>query len=205
MDPCERVRARRSAGRDVVAMKHTRPVFTFPLCERRYLRLLDEADAEELYEVVVANREYLAGWMPRAAGQTLEGTVEFIRTSRKQFAGNDGFQAGILEDGHIVGVIGYHHLDWENRSTRLGYWISERSQGRGIVTSAVRALVDHAFAGWKLNRVTIHCAVANARIQAIPARLGFQREGVFRQAERLGDRYVDHAVYAILASDRKGE
>jgi hypothetical protein len=42
-----------------------------------YLRLLEEADAEELYELVDRNRDYLAEWMPWAAAQTLEGTAAF--------------------------------------------------------------------------------------------------------------------------------
>jgi ribosomal-protein-serine acetyltransferase len=65
----------------------------------------------------------------------------------------------------------------------------------------VRALVDHAFAGWGLNRVEIRAALENARSRAIPERLGFKKEGVLREAERLGERFVDHALYAVLASE----
>jgi ribosomal-protein-serine acetyltransferase len=180
---------------------HTGRVLTFQIDERRCLRLLEEADADELYTVVDANREFLAGWMPCAADQTLEGTVEFIRTSRKQLADNQGFQVAIIEDGGIVGVLGFHRLDWENRSTSLGYWIAESSQGHGTVTRAVHALADHAVRTWKLNRVEIRAGVDNARSRAIPTRLGFREEGVLRQAERVGDRFVDHVVYAMLAAD----
>lgn len=176
-------------------------MFSFPIGDRRCLRLLEEADAEELYEVVAANREYLARWMPWAPAQTPEATLEFIRRSRRQLADNDGFQAAIVVDDQIVGQIGYHHLDWVNRSTSIGYWIAEQSQGRGAVTSAARALVDHAFGKWRLNRVEIRCGVGNSRSQAIPERLGFTREGLLRQAERVGDGYVDHLLYAVLSSD----
>jgi hypothetical protein len=54
-------------------------VLSFQLNDRRCLRLLEEADADELYAVVGANRGYLAEWMPWAAGQTLADTLEFIR------------------------------------------------------------------------------------------------------------------------------
>jgi ribosomal-protein-serine acetyltransferase len=54
---------------------------------------------------------------------------------------------------------------------------------------------------WKLNRVEIRAAVANERSRAIPRRLGFTEEGVLRQAERVGDRFVDHVLYAMLAED----
>jgi ribosomal-protein-serine acetyltransferase len=35
----------------------------------------------------------------------------------------------------------------------------------------------------------------------IPERLGFRQEGTLRQAARLGERYIDHVVYAMLAAD----
>lgn len=176
-------------------------MFTCVLDERTYLRLLEDDDAEELYGVIAANREYLSRWMPWAPDQTLEGTLEFIRASRRQFGQNQGFQAAIVEDQRIVGVLGFHRLDWENRLTSIGYWIAEPAQGRGTVTRAVSKLVEHAVRVWKLNRVEIHAAVDNERSRAIPLRLSFREEGVLRQAERVGDRFVDHVVYAMLADE----
>jgi ribosomal-protein-serine acetyltransferase len=176
-------------------------MFTFALDERTQLRLLEESDADELYAAVDANREYLARWMPWAPSQTLDGTLDFIRTSRKQHVEGQGFQAAIVEDGRIVGALGFHRVDWENLSTSIGYWITEEAQGRGTVTRAVAALSDHAFRVWNLNRIEIHAAVDNERSRAIPRRLGFIEEGLLRQAERIGDRFVDHVLYAMLAED----
>lgn len=165
------------------------------------LRLLRERDADELYALIEDNREYLAEWMPWPAAQTLEGTQQFIRLTRRQRADDNGFQASIVIDGTIVGVAGFHAVDWANRTTSIGYWLGEAYQGRGTMTDAVRALVDHAFNAWKLERVEIRAAPGNTRSRAIPERLGFTEEGTLRAAERVGDRQLDNVVYSVLASE----
>ena len=127
--------------------------------------------------------------------------LDFIRAARKQFVDNNGFQAAIVDGAQIIGAIGFHAVDWRNRSTSIGYWLAEDRQGRGTMTEAVRALVSHAFDVWKLNRVEIRAAVGNVRSRAIPERLGFKEEGVLRDGERIGERYEDSVVYAMLARD----
>ena len=139
--------------------------------------------------------------MPWAGGQTLAGTVEFIRMVRRQDAANDGFQAAVLVEDEIVGMVGFHSVNWPHGSTSIGYWLDEGHQGRGLMTRAVRTLVDHAFGAWDLHRVEIQAAVDNRRSRAIPERLGFREEGVRREAERIGERYNDLAVYAMLAPE----
>ena len=174
---------------------------TIQLDERRSLRVLDETDAERLYAVTRSNRAYLTRWLPWAAEQTLAGTLDFIQRVRRQLAEDDGFAVAMFVEERVVGTLGFHRLDWQNRSTSIGYWIAEAEQGQGTVTTAVSALLDRAFDNWGLNRVEIRAGVENHRSRAIPHRLGFREEGVLRQAERLGDRYVDQVVYAILAAD----
>jgi ribosomal-protein-serine acetyltransferase len=95
-------------------------------------------------------------------------------------------------------MVGFHSVSWGNRSTSIGYWLAEDHQGRGIMTTAVRALVDHAFDEWNLHRIEIHCAPANHRSRAIPERLGFREEGTLRETELVGGRYLDSVVYGLL-------
>ncbi len=83
----------------------------------------------------------------------------------------------------------------------MGYWARERYRGKGLMTAACRALVAHAFGELGPNRVSIACATENEKSCAIAERLGFQREGVVRQAKWLYVRFVDHVVYAALASE----
>jgi ribosomal-protein-serine acetyltransferase len=167
------------------------------------LRLLEESDADELFALVDANREHLEPWMPWVPNEhSAEDVLAFIRLTRRQIADNDGFQTAIVDpDGRIAGMVGFHGVDWLNRKTSIGYWIAGEHQGRGTMTHAVRALVDHAFSTWRLNRVTIEAAVDNARSRAVPERLGFTHEGTLRDAGRVGERTMDHAVYGMLAAD----
>jgi ribosomal-protein-serine acetyltransferase len=167
------------------------------------LRLPEEADAQELYDVIDANRDHLLPWMPWAPWHKgAEDVLPFIRLTRRQIADNDGLQTVIVDpQGRIVGMVGVHRVDWRNASTSIGYWLARDEQGRGTMTAAVRAYVDHAFGTWKVNRVTIQAAVGNARSRAIPERLGFREEGTLREVERLGDRWLDAVVYSVLAAD----
>jgi len=107
----------------------------------------------------------------------------------------------IVDGDALAGVIGFSRVDWQNLSASLGYWLAEASQGRGLVTNATRALVGHAFSVCKLNRLEIRAGTENQRSQRVPERLGFVREGVLRDAERIKNRYIDHVLYSVLARD----
>jgi ribosomal-protein-serine acetyltransferase len=173
----------------------------FELSDGVELRSLTEADVKELYALIEANRSYLTPWMPWAAGQTADGTAEFVRKSIKQEADDDGFQVAVIVDGAIAGVLG-HEVDRENRTTTIGYWLAEDQQGRGLMTAAVKRFLEHAFDELRLNRVGIEVAPNNPRSRALAERLGFREEGVLREAERFADDdYRDLVVYSMLASE----
>jgi ribosomal-protein-serine acetyltransferase len=170
------------------------------------LRLLEEADADELFGVIDANREHLGAWVPWVAFEHEPADVlPFIRATRKQIGENNGLQTAIVDPGgRIVGMVGLHEVEWMHRTSSIGYWLARDEQGRGTMTEAVRAYVDYGFATLKLNRIAIRAAVENARSRAIPQRLGFREEGVLRGIERIGDRTLDGVVYAMLAADWPG-
>lgn len=163
------------------------------------LRLLEERNAEELFNLIDSCRKHLRQWLPFVDGtKSAEDTKQFIESTKKQFASNNGFQAGIWYKGKLVGVIGYHGINWSNKSTSIGYWLGEEYVGNGIMTKACKAFVNYALVDLNLNRVEIRCAENNHKSRAIPERLGFIKEGMIREAEWLYDHYVSHVVYGML-------
>ena len=166
------------------------------------MRLLEYADAEELYALIDANRDYLARWMPFVS-QTYStaDSLAFIRSAQRQLAENRGMQLAIVNGEALIGVAGFHRIDWVSRSTSIGYWLAEDRQGAGTMTLAAAAMVDHAFGVWELDRVEIRAGVENNRSRAIPERLGFREAGILRGAERIGARVIDHVIYATTRAE----
>lgn len=177
-------------------------MFEFKVDDQINLRLLEPRHADALFALTDANRDYLRQWLPWLdTVVSVADTLKFIEATQKQFAANNGFVTGSWYQGELAGVVGHNSIDWPNRISALGYWLGIEFQGKGVVTRSCRALITHAFAELRLNRVDIRCAVGNGRSRAIPERLGFQQEGIIRQAEWLYDRFVDHVVYGMLASE----
>lgn len=173
--------------------------FCLHVDERTEVRLLRAEDADSLYDVTVANRDWLApwmSWMDRVID--VSDTYAFLRASEKEAYEHTAFKAGIWQEGALIGCIDLHQIDWLNGSARIGYWLDEAHTGRGIMTRAVHLLTEYAFEALDLHRIEIHVATENHRSRRIPERLGFEHEGVLREVQRLRGTYYDHAVYATL-------
>jgi ribosomal-protein-serine acetyltransferase len=167
------------------------------------LRAFEETDASELFALTERNRAHLEPWLPWVPFTTSAAdSLDFIRATRRQLEAHEGLQLALVAaGGAIAGVAGLHRFDWQNRATTIGYWLGAEHQGRGLMTAAVRALVDHAFGERGLHRIELAAAVGNARSRAVAERLGFREEGVRRGGERHGDRFLDLVVYALLAPE----
>jgi ribosomal-protein-serine acetyltransferase len=160
------------------------------------------ADAEPIYALVEANRVHLRRWL---------GWVDFVREVEQIRAFLEGViereRAGtslelvIEHGGEIAGICGFRTIDAANRAAEIGYWLRADREGRGIVTSACRALVFHGFGALKLARISLIAATENARSRHVAERLEFRLEGILRDAEWRTDHFEDHAVYALLSRD----
>lgn len=177
-------------------------MFHFKLDEDSELRLLEPRDAEELFSLTDISREYLREWLPWVDfTKEVNDSKKYIESGLKQFGENNGFQAGIWYQGELAGVVGLHGIDWTNNSTSIGYWLGEEYQGNGLMTNACKAVINYCFNKLDLQRIEIRTATENHRSQAIPIRLGFQKEGRTRRSELLHDRYVDHYIFGLIKED----
>jgi ribosomal-protein-serine acetyltransferase len=125
---------------------------------------------------------------------------DYHRTSLQKFAA-DGDEIGlnIVFKSEIVGGIGFHRINRNDKSAEIGYWLAKSATGKGLVIRSVTRLIDYGFDEMKLNRIVIKCVPENEKSRAIPEKLGFTLEGVEREGGWLHTRYVDHIVYSMLA------
>jgi len=166
------------------------------------LELISRSHADELFELIESNREYLKQWLPWLDNNRyFQNTIDFIKISQIQYERNETVQFALMYKGKVAGVVGFHRIDWLNRSTSIGYWLGEQYQGKGLITKSCSTVLDYSFGRMGLNRIEIRCATENLKSRAIPKRLGFKEEGLIREAEWLYDHFVDHVVYGMLESE----
>ena len=92
-------------------------------------------------------------------------------------------------------------IDKGNRKAEIGYWLGEEAQGNGIITRAVKALIDYGFEHLSLNKVFMRVATGNDKSVAIPRRLKFKEEGILRQNEWRYDHFKDDFIFGLLRSE----
>jgi ribosomal-protein-serine acetyltransferase len=181
-------------------------MFSYQIDENLKLILPQMHNAEELFAVVRENLDELKTWMPWATDDySIDSAREFIKRNLRNLAEDGSFAANIVLEEKIVGSVGFHNLDSENKSAHVGYWLAKAAQGKGLMTKCCRVLIDYLFDVINLNRVQINCNIENAKSRAIPERLGFKLEGVHRQVEFFDNRFGDWAIYAMLREDWRGK
>jgi ribosomal-protein-serine acetyltransferase len=168
------------------------------------LRVLRPYEAEAIFMLVQRNREHLREWLPWVdSTRSPIDSRRFLEMSYAGFLSGEGFSFGILSQGTLVGVVGFHGFDRMNRVTSLGYWLAKDYCRQGIMRQSVAACIDFAIREQDMNRVYIRCAEGNTVSKRIPEALGFKLEGIQREAEWLYDHFVNLKVYSLLAAEWK--
>jgi RimJ/RimL family protein N-acetyltransferase len=161
---------------------------------RRYV----EDDIAEQVDVVNANLEHLAPWMPWAQEPvTLDSQLSWFRESDQQWDQGTNFVYGIYDAaGQLVGGTGYHVRNGPG-VLEIGYWLVERAVGHGLMTRVAEALTKAAASVDGVTRVEIHCDANNVRSAAIPHRLGYALVRVEPREIVAPGESGEHLIYAI--------
>jgi ribosomal-protein-serine acetyltransferase len=155
--------------------------------------------ATSIFAAVDSQRNYLSEWLPWVSStKRLKDTENFIKESMQHNTNGTRLTTFILFQEELAGSISVVNFNKDNKSCEIGYWLSEKLQGKGIMTQTCKAFIDHLFKTKSLNRIEIKVAVGNAKSLSIPLRLGFTKEGVLRQGLLLYGRYLDLSLFSLL-------
>ena len=171
---------------------------------RTVLVPLELADGNELWEAVEGSRWHLERWLPWVPfNNAPEASMRYAEACVSDWDGGRAVRFAIRDkqSRELLGVVGLDSCVHLHRSCELGYWLKREATGRGIMTEAARACVDFAFARMAVHRIRCAAATDNSASLRVIARLGFRFEGIARQAELVGARWLDHAIFARLSSD----
>jgi len=166
------------------------------------LKEIASDDVDAIFNTINSERAYLREWLPFVdATHSSEDTQRFVDSIFQIPEADRELTCVIFYNNEFAGIIGFRGTDKQNKKTEIGYWLSEKSQKKGIATRSCSKLIDYAFVSLKMNRIQIRVAIENFKSQRIPERLKFQLEGIERDGELLSWGFTDLKVYSLLAAD----
>ncbi|MDR1435650.1 MAG: GNAT family N-acetyltransferase [Puniceicoccales bacterium] len=154
----------------------------------RIVEFMGEKDVTKflLYFSYPLNSEQVAAWLKNV----LEANPEYCA----YWAITD------IESGRLIGITSLT-LDCHNRKGDIGYWLDKGHWGRGLMTESCWSVVHYGFDDLKLHRVEISHMIGNIGSQKVIEKLGFQLEGVTREAHYKDGRFMDVKIYGMLDVD----
>ena len=69
----------------------------------------------------------------------------------------------IFFNKNAIGRIGLHHLNMDNKTGAIGYWITKDAQGKGIITKSCKKLIIFGFKEIGLHHIEIKAAVKSEK------------------------------------------
>lgn len=158
--------------------------------------------AAGLLQAVNENREHLEAFLPWVPFmQTVTDFENYIAHCLQLHQQNEERSFVIFYEDKIVGRIGLHHINNRDKNASIGYWLCKSAEGKGIVGSCCKAIIQYGFEHLQLHRIEIRAAEQNLRSRAIPQKLGFSFEGTIRQAEYVNGQWYNLALYSILKEE----
>jgi ribosomal-protein-serine acetyltransferase len=166
------------------------------------LRSLEPWQAAEFADHVAEIRDHLRPWIPFATRVVDEASARELlqRFSDKQ-ARDEGRFYGIWVDGKLSGGTLFKEFDAASSVCEVGVWLSPSVTGRGLITTAVRHMIDWAIRVRGIQRVEWLCDPLNEPSRAVAKRLGMTYEGTRRSDFVLNGERHDSQTWSILASE----
>ncbi|MFE0106084.1 GNAT family N-acetyltransferase [Streptomyces sp. NPDC059009] len=178
-------------------------MFTRPLGDDgAELRPLEPWQAEEFLAHIDRGRDFIGRYVGLPDLVTdLESARGWLQRYADKAAADSGRLYGIWLDGLLVGGVLFRVFDAEQGTCEAGCWLEPAAAGRGLVTRAVRVLIDWAVDQRGIHRVEWVLSAGNTPSANVAKRLGMTRDGVLRDRFVFrGERHSDE-VWSVLAPE----
>lgn len=140
------------------------------------------------------------GWIPK----TIEDVESFIESIAKQIDfPKTWFQFVIIEKEtqRIVGDLGLHFFDNENKQVEIGCTLSKEFQNKGYATESLIRVIDYLFQDLNKHRIIASIDPNNLKSVKLLERMGFRKEAHFVESLFIHGKWVDDVIYALLEKD----
>ncbi|MFD8422900.1 GNAT family N-acetyltransferase [Streptomyces sp. NPDC059466] len=166
------------------------------------LRPLEPWHAEEFLAHLDRGREFIGQYIPFGSGATDAASArELLQRYADHRAADTGSLHGLWLEGRLVGGVLFLNFDAAQGNCEVGCWLEPAGTGRGLVTRAMRLLIDWAVEQRGIHRVEWVAASANEPSVNGARRLGMTRDAVLRESFPYRGVRHDMEVWSVLAPD----
>jgi [ribosomal protein S5]-alanine N-acetyltransferase len=160
-------------------------------------------DAKLMLTFRLENRDHLTQWEPKRPPEfyTLPFWQAQFRAAIREFRHGASVCLVILSrDGReVLGVCNYTNIIRGTfEAAHLGYALSQKHQGKGIMFEALEASRDYIFDVVKLHRIMANYLPRNHRSGALLKRLGFEIEGEAKKLLKINGVWEDHIMTSLI-------
>ncbi len=154
--------------------------------ERLTLRLPEEADAASIARLIGDwDVTQMLGRVPYPYPEG--GALDWIAELRPKVVAGESLNLVLVEKGSsealAIGSVGLDTREgWDQ--LELGYWLGKPYWGRGYMTEAAKALVDHGFGAMGLDRIGSGHLPENLASRKVLTKLGFRDAGTEQRWSR---------------------
>ncbi|MEP7161339.1 MAG: GNAT family protein [Dermatophilaceae bacterium] len=175
------------------------------------LRALRGRDRVQWEALRAANQDWLMPWEATLPWRPDSGPLGQLRFGQLVRSYDRDANRAVLQPfcievgGRLVGQMHLTRIEWGSvLGGKAGYWVAREAAGRGVASTALAALVDHAFLGIGLHRVSVEVRPDNAASLRVVRRLGFRHEGTQRRAMHIAGEWRDLSAFAMTVEDLDG-
>ncbi|MBD8501210.1 GNAT family N-acetyltransferase [Paenibacillus arenosi] len=165
------------------------------------LNVIDETYSKEVLDFVIRNKAFLQPWeIERDADYySIAYHESLLREEYRKIQEGSLFKVWIYKEDTIIGSIALSNIvRGAFQSCHVGYRIDEREQGKGIMTEALRAVIDVAFQQLQLHRIEANIMPRNKASMRVVEKLGFVHEGLARKYLKINGAWEDHIHMVLL-------
>lgn len=140
------------------------------------------------------------GWIPK----TIDDVVTFINKTAKQInLPETWFQLVIQEKEtlKIIGDIGIHFFDKENKQVEIGCTLHKKFQHKGYATESLKRVIEYLFNELDKHRIITSIDPENISSIELVKRIGFRKEAHFVESLYINGKWVDDVIFALLKKD----
>ncbi|MEP7236929.1 MAG: GNAT family N-acetyltransferase [Ferruginibacter sp.] len=168
--------------------------------KRLLLRKMTDADGPEIQ--FLRSDDTVMKYIDREKTKTVEEAVAFIQKVNTNVDNNESIMWAIaLQENpdKLIGNIGFWRIINQHYRSEIGYMLHPGFWNKGIMKEALLAAVDFGFNTMKLHSIEAHINPDNAASGFVLEKAGFVREAYFKEDFCFRGKFIDTAIYSLLA------